>query len=228
MCANVAFTAFAKSSRESTSVPSRSKIRSSILTYAAEVLCFFARTARTAVLRRARPLPIPNSCILRCSVLRWIPNCLLAAHWFPALCSSAPWIMLRSRISIASGRKIFPPSKCSISASNFSFILSLCRAGQFAKAVFETFLPRRFYLRVGFTEAFPHLVRGHRCHYTGAIDDIWGRSRMHHRRRGAAARRKRHDPQNEGHCDQQSARQSEAGAEQVIENRESRHSQKLA
>src|SRR5690349_15600049 len=98
--------------------------------------------------------------------------------------------MLRSRISIASSNGTFPPSRCSISPSNLSFIPSLFHGGQLTDAVVERLLPGRFHLRIRAPEAFPHLVRGHRGDQACAVDDVGGGPGLHHRGGGAAARRK--------------------------------------
>src|SRR4051812_8058072 len=98
--------------------------------------------------------------------------------------------MLRSRISIASGRYTFASSSRSISPSNLSFILSLFCVGQFANTVFERFLPGGFDLRVAFTEALAQFVRRHRDDHFGRVDDVRGRLRVDDGRRGVARSRK--------------------------------------
>src|SRR5262249_38772573 len=47
---------------------------------AAELFRLRALTALATGLRRGRPLPMPNSCIFRWRVLRWMPRCFAAAH----------------------------------------------------------------------------------------------------------------------------------------------------
>src|ERR1035438_6415820 len=51
-----------------------------------------------------------------------MPSCFAAAHWLLWLRSSAPWIMLFSRISTACCRKSRRSSRSSTSSSNLSFI----------------------------------------------------------------------------------------------------------
>src|SRR5439155_16049675 len=101
-----------------------------------------------------------------------MPSCLATAHWLPSARSSASRIMLRSRISIASARKIFPPTKCSTRASNFSFILFPFPGGPLVVPVAQGLLPRGLRLRVGLAKALFELVGRQRYNDAGGVGGV--------------------------------------------------------
>src|ERR1035438_940659 len=121
--------------------------------HAAPIFRFRMRPARAGGLRRARGRPVPNSysTIFRCSVLRWMPSNLLAAVCLPPARSSAPWIILRSRIPTASCSRMLLLNRRSTSASNSFFIFVPYQLKEFYGRPFPACgsrrpkLPHRFY-----------------------------------------------------------------------------------
>ena len=155
MCERVALTACARSSLESISVPSRSKISRSMSTRsAAPFLPRLRRRASSACAAHADARR-PTSYVHHFPLQRIAMNAeLLGGRALVALVrSSAPWIMLFSRTSMACCRKSPPSSRCSTSPSNLSFIFLHLPVRQVANPFVQRIAPGCLHLGVGLPEA---------------------------------------------------------------------------
>src|SRR5579862_3108703 len=140
-----------------------------------------------------------------------MPSNLLAAERFPLVRSRVFSIRVFSSSSTTSSRKKPLPTRCSTSASNFSFISCLSRIRQIPNALFQGVAPDRLHLLVTLAEPVFQFVRRDARTNARGIHNVGGHPRMHHRVRRRLAGRESQQGHNESDGDKQSAHQSETG-----------------